>query len=523
MAKLLEEIVETRAADLALADDRGETTWGELGERVDRLINGLTAAGISPGDTVAMMAGNRAEAFELFWAAAHLGITYVPVNWHWVADELAYVIADSGATAILVGDRFAEVAAEALVDPRADQVSLALVAGASATDLPDGLDDYEAFLAAADPAASDLAMMGGPMFYTSGTTGHPKGVRGALAGGPDVPSEVLQLVSAGINEYVPPAGRTLLAGPVYHSAQWAFAMMPMVSGGSAVVMRHRFDAAETLELIDRYDVTNTHLVPTQFKRLLELPEPTRDALDGASLDAVWHGAAPCPPPWKRAMIDWVGPKVHEYYGSTEGAFISRIRADEWLERGGSVGRPLETIEVVVVDEDDEPAPSGEPGTLYFRNLMGLDFEYHNDPDKTEAAHREPGVFTTGDIGYLDDDGYLWLSDRKIDMIISGGVNIYPAEIESVLAEHAGVADVAVIGVPDDEFGEQVKAVVQPREPELDRDALERELVELCGQRLAGYKRPRSIDWTDDLPRTGTGKILKRELRAPYWEGTGRTI
>jgi long-chain acyl-CoA synthetase len=519
MAKLLEEIVETRAGDLALADEQGETTWGELAERVDRLINGLSAAGVSPGDTVAMMAGNRAEAFELFWAAAHLGITYVPVNWHWVADELAYVIADSGATALLAGDRFADIAAETLVDPRADQVNLALVAGGSNHD---GLDDYESFLAAADPAATDQAVMGGPMFYTSGTTGHPKGVRGALAGGPDVPSEVLQLVSAGIGEYVPPAGRTLLAGPVYHSAQWAFAMMPMVSG-SAVVMRHRFDAAETVALIDRYDITNTHLVPTQFKRLLDLPESVRTGLDGSSLEAVWHGAAPCPPPWKRAMIDWLGPKVHEYYGSTEGAFISRIRAEDWLERGGSVGRPLDTIEVIVVGDDDRPVAAGEPGTLYFRNLMGLDFEYHNDPDKTAAAHREPGVFTTGDVGFLDEDGFLWLSDRKIDMIISGGVNIYPAEIEAVIAEHDDVVDVAVIGVPDDEFGEQVKALVQPRAPDLAGPELERTLVELCGQRLAGYKRPRSVDWVDELPRTGTGKVLKRQLRAPYWDGTGRTM
>ena len=519
MAKLLQELTASKSDELALADDRRETTWGELGERVDRLINGLTAAGVAPGDTVAMMMGNRVEAFELFWAAAHMGITYVPVNWHWVADELAYVIEDSGATALVVGDRFADVAAEALADPRAGQVALALVAGKSTHP---ALTDYEGFLAGADPEPSELAAMGGPMFYTSGTTGHPKGVRGALAGGPDVPSEVLQLVSAGIGEYVPPAGRTLLAGPVYHSAQWAFAMMPMVSG-SAVVMRHRFDAAETVDLIDRYDISNTHLVPTQFKRLLDLPDATRDGLQGAALEAVWHGAAPCPPPWKRAMIDWVGPKVHEYYGSTEGAFISRIRADEWLERGGSVGRPLPTIEVTVVGDDDEPVAAGEPGTLYFKNLMGLDFEYHNDPGKTEAAHLEPGVFTTGDIGYLDDEGYLWLSDRKIDMIISGGVNIYPAEIESVLAEHDGVGDVAVIGVPDDEFGEQVKAVVQPRDPATAGPDLEVELLELCGSRLAGYKRPRSIDWTEELPRTGTGKILKRTLRAPYWEGTGRTM
>jgi long-chain acyl-CoA synthetase len=519
MAKLLEPVAASRPDETALVDDGGETTWGDLATRVDRLVNGLSAEGLGPGDTVVMMAGNRAEAFELFWAAAHLGVTYVPVNWHWVADELAYVIENSGASALLAGDRFAAVAAEALADPRAEAIRLALVAGPSDHA---GLDDYEAFLAAADPTAAGQEVMGGPMFYTSGTTGHPKGVRGALAGGPDVPSEMLQLIAAGVGEYVPVPGRTLLAGPVYHSAQWAFSMLPMVSG-SPVVMRHRFDAAETLRLVDEHAVTNVHLVPTQFKRLLDLPDEVRAGFDGGTLEAVWHGAAPCPPAWKRAMIEWFGPVVHEYYGSTEGSFISRIRADEWLARGGSVGRPLDTIEVLVIGEDDEPAPPGEPGTLYFRNTMGLDFEYHDDAAKTAAAHREPGVFTTGDVGYLDDDGYLWLSDRRIDMIISGGVNIYPAEIEAVLAEDPEVADVAVIGVPDEDYGEQVKAVVQPRDPGSAGSELEAALVARCREHLAGYKRPRSFDWVEELPRTGTGKILKRDLRDPYWEGTGRTI
>ena len=223
------------------------------------------------------------------------------------------------------------------------------------------------------------------------------------------------------------------------------------------------------------------------------------------------------------MIDWLGPKVHEYYGSTEGSFISRISADEWLERGGSVGRPLPTVEVLVRDDDGVDLPAGEAGTLWFRSLLGMDFEYHNDPDKTAAAHLEPGVFTTGDIGYLDDDGYLWLSDRKIDMIISGGVNIYPAEVEAVLAGHPSVADVAVIGVPDDEYGEQVKAVVQPVEGVVGDDDLADELTAMCREKLAGYKRPRSFDWVDRLPRSEAGKLLKREVRAPYWEGTGRQI
>jgi long-chain acyl-CoA synthetase len=274
-------------------------------------------------------------------------------------------------------------------------------------------------------------------------------------------------------------------------------------------------------LIDEWAITNVHLVPTQFKRLLDLPAEVRDGLDGASLVAVWHGAAPCPPTWKRAMLDWLGPKVHEYYGSTEGAFVSVIRADDWLRKGGSVGKPLGTMQVDVLGDDGEPVAPGQEGQLWFRNLMGMDFEYHNDPDKTAAAHREPGVFTTGDVGYIDDEGYLWLSDRKIDMIISGGVNIYPAEIEAVIAEHPGVGDVAVIGVPNEEFGEEVKAVIQLSEGA--SAAVADELLKACREKLAGYKCPRSIDVVAELPRTGTGKILKRELRAPYWEGTGRKI
>jgi len=503
--KLLDGLVAERGDELALADDHGTSTWSELAERTNRLIDVLRGEGLGPGDTFALLMGNRREAFEAFWAAAHLGTTFVPVNWHWTADELAYVVADAGAKAVIVDERFAETVTEAGVGP-------AIATG----------EDYEGRLAAASADEPDVASFGGPMFYTSGTTGRPKGVRGALAGGPATPSELIQLVAGGVADFVPTAGRTLLAGPVYHSAQWAFSFLPMVTG-SAVVMRHHFDPAEAVRLIDEHAVTNVHLVPVQFKRLLDLPAAVREGLDGSSLEAVWHGAAPCPAPWKRAMIEWLGPKVHEYYGSTEGSFISRISAEEWLERGGSVGRPLPTVEVMVLDDDGEPVAPGESGTLWFRSLLGMDFEYHNDPDKTAAAHREPGVFTTGDIGYLDEDGYLWLSDRKIDMIISGGVNIYPAEIETVLAGHPAVADVAVIGVPDEEYGEQVKAVVQVVDGVAPSDALADELTALCRAKLAGYKRPRSIDWSDQLPRSEAGKLLKRELRAPYWEGTGRSI
>tara|TARA_Y100000816_G_scaffold81642_1_gene55891 strand:- start:25 stop:1026 length:1002 start_codon:yes stop_codon:yes gene_type:complete len=333
----------------------------------------------------------------------------------------------------------------------------------------------------------------------------------------------MQLIGGSMARYVPANGKSLLVGPVYHSAQWAFTFMPMING-SSVVMRHKFDGAETVELIDSEKITNVHLVPTQFKRMLDSPESVKEAFGGESLESVWHGAAPCPASWKRSMLDWFGPKVHEYYGSTEGAFISTIKADDWLQKGGSVGKPLETVEVLVVDDDGnrltEPNASG---TLYFRNLMGTDFEYHKAPEKTAEAHLEPGVFTTGDIGFLDEDGYLWLSDRKIDMIISGGVNIYPAEIETVIAEHDGVADVSVIGVPNEEFGEEVKAIVECSNGYIGDEDFVREILHLCNSKLAGYKRPKSVDFIDQLPRTGTGKILKRTLREPYWERHERQI
>ncbi|MEM7139748.1 MAG: AMP-binding protein [Actinomycetota bacterium] len=516
MAILLDNHAAAHPDEPALVDEYGTTTWSELAARVTRLSRAMADRGIRSGDTIAVMMGNRREVYEILLAAAHTGFTVVPVNWHWVADELAYVIDDSGARALIVGDRFVDVATAALADERATTIEFSAVVG-------DGpLDAYEDLVASGDDAPLEEQLLGGPMFYTSGTTGRPKGVRGMLSGGQGIPSEVFQLICSSMSEYVPNDGTTLLCGPAYHSAQWAFSFMPLVNG-STIVMQHKFDAGAALALIDEHAVTNVHLVPTQFKRMLDLPDETRGGFDCGSLVSVWHGAAPCPPPWKRAMIDWFGPVVHEYYGSTEGAFISTIRSDDWLDRGGSVGKPLEVMEVFVVDDDGNHLGANETGTLYFKSAMGADFEYHNDPEKTAAAHLEPGVFTTGDVGHLDDDGYLWLSDRKIDMIISGGVNIYPAEIEAVISENDVVEDVAVIGVPNEEFGEEVKAVVAVSDATVDRDALAETLLGACREKLAGYKRPRSVDFVDEMPRTGTGKILKRALREPYWADAGRSI
>jgi long-chain acyl-CoA synthetase len=530
MATLTAPHAAGRGAELAVADDDGETTWAELDERVNRIVNALRGAGLRAGDTLAVVAGNRREWIEVAMACAHGGWTYVPVNWHWVGDELAYVVADAGVTAVVVDHRYADTVGAALADERSADVRI--VAGIVTGARPGALApiesdarfvDYEALVRSASPDEPAEQRLGGPMFYTSGTTGRPKGVRGMLSGNTELTPDIMQLIAAGFSTYLPIPGRTLLCGPFYHSAQWAFSFLPMI-GGSAVVMQHKYDSAGVLDLVDRHRITNVHLVPTQMKRLLDLPDDVKAAYDGSSMVAVWHGAAPCPPLVKRGLIEWWGPKITEYYGSTEGSIISTISADEWLAKGGSVGKPVDMVEVIVVDEHGEriTEPNVE-GTLYFRNKMGSDFAYHNDEAKTAAAHLEPGVFTTGDVGYLDADGYLWLSDRRIDMIISGGVNIYPAEIEGVLAAHPKVADVAVIGVPDDDYGESVKAIVQPADGIVPSDDLAAELVAMCREHLAGYKAPRSIDFIESLPRTGSGKLQKQPLRAPYWEGHDRRI
>ena len=512
MAENFAPLAARKPEQAALVDERQTVTWREFNTHVNQLIAALRAAGLGVGDTVGVLCGNRVELFEVLAATMHAGIVVVPLNWHWVADEIAYVLADAGARAMLVDPDFAGVARDAAQRLDRDLVVVTV-----------GDDEYRARLAAQPGTEPDGQVLAGPMFYTSGTTGRPKGVRNSLTKA-GLPASTWQLVATGAVAQLalPTDGVTLLCGPAYHSAQWAFAMLPFLAGG-AVVMRHHFDAAETLELIDRHQVTNLHLVPTQLTRLLRLPDATRARFSGASLRVVYHGAAPCPPDVKRRMIDWWGPKLVEYYGGTEGAMLSTIDSADWLDHPTSVGKPWPTVQVLVLHDDGSPCAVGEEGTLYVRNLLGMDFEYHGDEAKTAAAHREPGVFTLGDIGYLDADGYLHLSDRRIDLIISGGVNIYPAEIEGVIQAHPAVRDVAVFGIPNDEFGEEVKAAVELEPGHEASPALVAELLGHCRANLAGYKVPRSIDFEAALPRHPTGKLYKRVLRDAYWQDTGRRI
>lgn len=508
----------------ALVDDQGRCSWRQLDRRVNRLIRALRAAGLQPGERIALFAGNRRAVFEMMAAATHCGLFFVPANWHFSVDELVHVLADSGALGVFTDSQFAAPVVAALERvPAAGSKLRACLALARDADLPPDFIEYEALIAAqADDSEPPDQVAGAPMFYTSGTTGRPKGVVkdvGALA-----PVESLQATAEGLvaSLQFPPDGTSLLCGPYYHSAQYAWSFVPMLAG-LGVVMYQGFDPARTLRLIDEHQITNVHLVPTQFIRLLRLEPEQKQAFGGTSLVRVWHGAAPCPPQVKRDMIAWWGPCIYEYYGSTEGGIVSGISAHDWLQRPGSVGRAIFQTDIRILRDDGSEASAGEQGTIYMRSRRGTRMDYHNDPAKTAAAHRGGGWLTTGDIGSLDADGFLYLSDRKIDMIISGGVNIYPAEIESALAAHPSVQDVAVIGVPDPEFGEQVKAIVQPLPGCAPDDALRELLLEYCRSTLAGYKIPRSIDFRGEFPRTASGKLQKRLLREPYWRGVERQI
>ena len=485
-------------------------TYAELDARSSRLAHLFHARGLRFGDHVALLLDNSARFLEVCWAAQRSGLVYTAINYHLTPDEAAYIVADSDARA-LIGSAALGDAATALATRLPDRVATRLAVGGA---LP-GFEPYEPAIAEhpAAPLAEELE--GLPMLYSSGTTGRPKGVahvhpRIAVGTPQPVLDGFARLYGLGTDSvYLSPA-------PLYHAAPLHFCMSVLRLGGTLVIM-DRFDPANSLALIERHRVTHSQWVPTMFIRLLKLPDAERGRHDLSSHRVAIHASAPCPVAVKEQMIAWWGPILFEYYAATEGIGATVITSAQWLAHRGSVGRALGCT-LHIVDDDGRELPVGEAGRVFFESSAATPFAYYKDPEKTARARDTHGWATVGDVGYLDADGYLYLTDRKDFMIISGGVNIYPQEIENLLVTHPRVADVAVFGVPNDEMGEEVKAVVQPVDPAAAGPALERELQDFSRQHLARYKCPRTIDFVAELPRAPTGKLYKRRLREQYWAG-----
>lgn len=494
------------------------TTYGELHRRAVQLSNVLRDAGVQPGDHVALCMENHPRYLEVIWGCHYAGTVYTACSSRLTRNELTYIINDCAAKVFITSKYKSDQALEIAGD--IPNVTLRLMLDGTV----DGYDSYESSVDAASTVELENMVDGTDMLYSSGTTGMPKGVAKPFPGTPLGTGAGLGTpLTSGLYKFREDM-RYLSPAPLYHAAPLRFNMSVHTHGGTTVVMEH-FDAERYLEFVDKYKITHSQVVPTMFIRMLKLDEDVRRRYDVTSLEVVIHAAAPCPVETKRAMIEWWGPIIHEYYAGTEGNGFVYCNSEMWLAHPGTVGMPL-TAAVHILDEDGNELPSGESGTVFFDG--GNTFEYHNDPEKT-AASRDPkgrGWTTLGDVGYLDDDGFLYLTDRKAFMIISGGVNIYPQESENVLVNHPKVIDVAVFGVPNDDFGEEVKAVVQPRHmPASDEEAkaLEKELIAFCREQLADVKCPRSVDFRPDLPRHPTGKLYKRILKDEYWKAAGRSI
>lgn len=491
-----------------MADTGRTVTFAELEANSIRIARHLRTLGLRRGDHVAVLATNTPRVFDIYWAAMRSGLYVTMVNWHLTPGEAAYIVDDCGAKAVLVDAALEEIAR--VLPTLLPNTEHRLAFGGT---LP-GYADLDAAAAAESDAAPADQPRGADMLYSSGTTGRPKGIKPAL---PDrqvhEPGDTMTAMNAsvwGVN----PETVYLSPAPLYHAAPLRTCAAVQALGGTVVVMG-RFDPEKALEYIERYRVTYSQWVPTMFVRMLKLPEDVRSRYDVSSLQVAVHAAAPCPVEVKRHMIAWWGPILSEYYSSTELNGLTLVDTEEWLRKPGTVGRAALGV-VHICGENGEELPAGQIGTIYFERDL-LPFEYHNAPEKTRDAQHphHPAWTTTGDVGYLDEDGYLFLTDRDSFMIISGGVNIYPQEIENALVEHPKVLDAGVIGVPDAEMGEIVTAVIQPAPGFDGDDALAAELADHLRGRLAKYKLPRRIVFSDDMPRTPTGKLVKRKLKERF--------
>ncbi len=480
-----------------IAGDR-TLSWDGVERRARCVARALDGSGVGVGAVWGVLARNRAEWAEMSLGNGRAGTRLVPLNWHLTAPEIAALLDDSGCELVVVEPDLRDLLDDAI----------------TATVQPDGIAvvelgaEYEAWLEAAGDELLSQRASGSPLMFTGGTTGKSKGVTRAELTGP-VGAPVAAMSGWGTLVRMPDHGTTLITIPLYHALGSAV-LLASLAKGVPVVVTPRFDPVETLELIERHRITATPMVPTQFIRLLKLDDLERSRFDLSSLEWILHTAAPCPSWAKVAMIEWLGPVIYEMYGSSEGTGPAICDSNEWLAHPGTVGRASARIEYSIVDDDGNDLPPGEVGTIYCRRGDGAP-EYHGDPEKTASIQLPDGRFTVGDLGWLDDDGYLFLADRRVDLILIAGSNVYPAEIEAVLSEHPSVADVAVFGIPDPEWGEQIKAVIEPV-GDIDLDAVRR----FAADRLAGYKLPKSYDLIDRLPREAHGKLKKRVLRDPYW-------
>ncbi|KPM51932.1 acyl-CoA synthetase [Frankia sp. R43] len=491
---------------LVMAGSGATTTFQQLEDRSNQLAHLFRDRGLGRGDALAILMENHPKFLEVCWAAQRAGLVYTAVNRHLTSEEVAYIVSDCGAKAIVTSEALASVATDLPADALA-AASVHFMVDAVAP----GWESLEAAMAKQPTTPIADQCEGDFMLYSSGTTGQPKGILRALTFAP------LGELQVGLSPIMDSMGIDseaiyLVPAPLFHSAPlgWSRALLRR---GATIVIMEKFGAERLLAAVQRYRVTHAQLVPTMFARLLKLPEEVRDSYDVSSLKVVVHAGAPCPVEVKRAMLDWWGLIIHEFWNSTEGAGFTYITPKEWLAYPGSVGRPVRGA-LHILDDDGKEVPTGEVGQIWAEGTPP--FVYHNDPEKTAASADSRGWRTVGDVGYLNEEGFLFLTDRKAFTIISGGVNIYPREAEDALSLHPKVTDVAVFGIPDDEMGEQVKAVIQPTCWSDAGPDLEAELIAYCRSRLAGFKCPRSIDFERELPRSDTGKLYKRRLRDRYW-------
>jgi long-chain acyl-CoA synthetase len=511
---------------MAIISEHGDRTFAELNANANKLVRALRSRGVGAGDSVSLVCSNRPEFPEVLGACTRMGVRLTTVNWHLTGEEMGYILDNSDAKAVIGDARFAKALTEAVELAPNVLVKIA-VAGPI-----EGFEDYEKVLAPEDGSDIDDPVLGRTMLYTSGTTGRPKGVdrpapaqrdANATAAPPRLDADGKPIPDAGVTLAVSVGGaarqngaagdRHLCTGPLYHAAPLAFSMSGPLAAGCGVVLMDGWSAEETLRLIDEHKVTHTHMVATMFHRLLALPDEVKQKYDLSSLRFIIHGAAPCPVTVKRGLMEWLGPIVYEYYAATEGGGTF-VGPEDWLSKPGTVGRVFHPDLLVIHDAEGNVLPPNEIGTVYMKAPSTGRFRYYKDDDKTASSYRGD-YFTLGDHGYLDEDGYLFLTGRSAELIISGGVNIYPAEVDAALLQHPAVGDAGTIGIPNDEWGEEVKAVVE-LQPGVDgTDALKTELLAHCKEKLASYKCPRSIDFVDELPRHDNGKLYRRKLREMY--------